>query len=91
VNQPTFDFTEASPVTALSTWRLAPGCSFGTPTLAGRPFAPGWGGSHHCWFCNAAVEQSCAEFAAAVARGEYDADGYTPAERRVQKKRKAAA
>jgi hypothetical protein len=47
-------------VNALQTWYLAPPCASGVPTLAGRVFAPGWGGPHHCWNCNATVERMSA-------------------------------
>jgi hypothetical protein len=69
---------------------LAPPCSFGSPTVAGTVHAPGWMGPHHCAHCAAETERASAAFAAAVARGEYDAQGYTPAERRqLEKKRNA--
>lgn len=44
-----------------------------------------------CPLCEAEVERGCAAFDAAVARGEYDEFGYTPAERRAQATRQAAA
>jgi uncharacterized CHY-type Zn-finger protein len=49
-----------------------------------------WDGPHHCAQCAAEVERGCREFAEAVARGEYDAAGYTPAERKAQQRRRAA-
>jgi hypothetical protein len=70
---------------------LAPPCMFGTPTVAGTMHAPGWTGPHHCEHCASEVERGRAEFAAAVARGEFDAQGYTPAERRQLEKRKRKA
>ncbi len=42
-----------------------------------------WPGPHHCEACNAAVLEAVAFMAAARARGEYDAQGYTPLERRA--------
>lgn len=60
-------------------------CAFGQP----------WPGDHvtpsGCPSCQAEIERLCAEFKAAVARGEYDEQGYTPNERKAQAKRKAAA
>lgn len=47
----------------------------------------GWLGPHHCHHCLLSVAASCAAFAADVARGIYDADGYTPAERRRRVKK----
>jgi hypothetical protein len=46
-----------------------------------------WPGPHHCAQCAASVAERCREFRAAVARGEYDTEGYTPAERKAQLKR----
>lgn len=77
--------------TALQTWRLASPCTFGRRAFWTSPIrAVGWFGPHHCDACNAETERGGAEFAAAVAAGTYDAQGYTPAERRAQQ-RKAAA
>jgi hypothetical protein len=42
---------------------------------------------NHCAQCAASVAERCREFRAAVARGEYDTEGYTPAERKAQLKR----
>ncbi|HEY3499412.1 MAG TPA: hypothetical protein VGK73_32205 [Polyangiaceae bacterium] len=47
----------------------------------------GWHGRHHCEACNAAVEEAVAFMRAARARGEYDEQGYTPAERQAQRRR----
>lgn len=47
----------------------------------------GWDGPHHCAACNEEVEKGVREFWAAVARGEMDADGYTPRERKLLAKR----
>jgi hypothetical protein len=46
-----------------------------------------WVGRDHCEACNAAVNEAVAFMRAAVARGEYDEQGYTPAERKAQKRR----
>lgn len=73
--------------TTLQRWRLAPPCAFGIPTDAGHPHAPGWFGPHHCFWCHVDVELACARFDAAVLAGKYDAQGYTPAERRAQRRR----
>lgn len=50
-------------------------CAFGEPWMGPHPL------------CEAEVDRSIREFHAAVARGEYDAEGYTPAERRMQAQR----
>ncbi len=50
-----------------------------TPPLV-CAFDEPWEGPHP--LCDSANERSCAEFWAAVARGEFDAEGYTPTERR---------
>jgi hypothetical protein len=57
-------------------------CAHGEPSNGGK--APGWTGPHHCAGCAEAVLAASRRFRAAVARGEYDAEGYTPAERRAQ-------
>lgn len=49
-----------------------------------------WRGPHHCAECAAEVGRACREFETAVARGDLDAQGYTPAERRAQQRRRAA-
>jgi hypothetical protein len=46
-----------------------------------------WGGGWHCAACQAEGEALLAQYRAAQARGEYDAEGYTPAERRAQQRR----
>lgn len=65
-------------------WSVVPlgRCSFG---VTGEE----WPGPHHCAQCAAFVARACEAFAAAVARGEYDNEGYTPAERRAQRRRRA--
>jgi hypothetical protein len=55
-------------------------CAFGTP-WARHVGPPG------CAACAAESDRLAAAFAAAVAAGEYDAQGYTPAERRAQRTR----
>lgn len=47
----------------------------------------GWTGPHHCEACAAAVERACQAFDEAVARGIYDANGYTPSEAKAARKR----
>jgi hypothetical protein len=54
-----------------------PVCAFGIPSAR----HPG------CLWCAAEVARLCAEFTQAVERGEYDAHGYTPADRRAQARR----
>jgi hypothetical protein len=59
-------------------------CFFGEP----------WGyGPDRTWLshprCDEETARACRAFDAAVARGEFDADGYTPKERRAQKRREA--
>jgi hypothetical protein len=51
-------------------------CSFGEP----------WTGAHP--LCEQESERLCAAFAEAVARGEFDAAGYSPADRKAQAKRR---
>lgn len=62
-----------------------------TPTLAEPPCAFGHlrdhACRHHCQACAAHVDELCREFQAAVTRGDYDVEGYTPAERRAQQRR----
>lgn len=41
-----------------------------------------WPGPHHCAACAALVTEMVARFEAAVARGEYDREGYKANERR---------
>jgi hypothetical protein len=60
------------------------------PACAHGQTGEGWLGLHHCHGCAAAVAEAVASMALARAAGEYDAEGYTPAERRAQQ-RKAAA
>ena len=62
-----------------------PVCYFGRPS----PIDPEWPGPHHCAGCVAAVQQAVAAFQADVTARIYDAEGYTPAERRAEA-RKAA-
>ncbi|MGV3518189.1 hypothetical protein [Luteitalea sp.] len=49
-----------------------------------------WDGPHHCAQCAAFVAEQRREFTAAVSRGEVDAQGYAPAERRALQRRRAA-
>jgi hypothetical protein len=81
--------SETPDVTALQVWRLALPCAFGSPTRWGSIYAVGWRAPHHCLACLVAVERGCLAFDRAVARGEFDAAGYTPAERRAQARRVA--
>lgn len=57
-----------------------PTCSFGHPFPCGP-----------CDDCLAETERLSQEFEAAVARGEYDAEGYTPNERKAQARRRTKA
>ena len=52
-------------------------CAYGEPWLGPHPR------------CNARGMELAREFAAAVSRGEFDAQGYTPAERTAKTKREA--
>jgi hypothetical protein len=81
----------AEPIVALQTWALAPPCAFNQPTLYGSVYAPGWDGPHHCFWCFVEVERACRAFDADVIAGKYDQQGYTPAERRSKKVKRAAA
>lgn len=53
----------------------APACAFGEPV----------GGPHP--LCEAETERACRQFAADVAAGVYDEQGYTPLERAAQQRR----
>jgi hypothetical protein len=61
-------------------------CAFGVPWL--HHFDPPIGTGKGCRRCVAADKKLARAFAAAVARGDYDAGGYTPAERRARSSRK---
>ncbi len=50
---------------------------------------PTWLGPHHCAGCATEVDRAVAQMAEARQRGAYDADGYTPAERRAMARRVA--
>lgn len=64
-------------------------CGFGTPWL--DHVDPPVGTGRGCAACAAQTEAASQAFAAAVAAGTYDAEGYTPAERRAQAKRRRIA
>jgi hypothetical protein len=65
-----------------------PVCAFGTPSNEHEPMVlPLFA----CQPCRDEASRVCAEFRAAVARGEFDAEGYTPNERKAQQRRKAIA
>lgn len=49
-----------------------------------------WAARWHCAACAADGTRLIAEYRAAQARGVYDAEGYTPAERRAQQRRHLA-
>ena len=57
-------------------------CAFGSPWV-GSPSV----GGYHCIHCALEGLRLRREFAAKVASGESDAEGYTPADRRVSVKR----
>jgi hypothetical protein len=52
-------------------------CAFGEPWIGPHPL------------CQAQLTRDCAAFAAAVTRGEYDARGYTPNERKALTRKQA--
>ncbi len=60
-----------------------PVCANGNPS----PWMPGYEGPEHCPACPAGVNAAVERFWEAVATGKYDADGYTPAERKAQERR----
>ena len=68
-----FDRFESSSPPPTNTMALVLGwvvpCGFGETGV-------GWFAGHHCYRCWIATEEGCAAFRAAVARGEYDAQGY---------------
>lgn len=57
------------------------------PACANGQTGEGWMGTHHCSACASVVDAAVASMALARAAGEYDAEGYTPAERRAQQRR----
>ena len=57
-------------------------CSFGTPIVKGS--------CGPCAKCVAQLDKDCEAFDRDVFFGVYDREGYTPAERKAQAKRKAA-
>lgn len=60
-------------------------CAFGENGI-------GWKGSgFHCYRCMMAVAESVRQFWIDVAAGIYAAEGYTPAERKAQQRKKAEA
>lgn len=61
-------------------------CAFGQPTASSKVF--GWLGPDHCWWCATETLRGCAAFAAGVAAGRWDPQGYTPAERKALEKRR---
>jgi hypothetical protein len=60
-------------------------CAFGMPWL--NHFDPPIGTGAGCLWCAAEQERLSAAFTDAVARGDYDPQGYTKAERRAQQRR----
>ena len=50
----------------------------------------GWDGPDHCPACHAEADRLCAQFEADVASGQFDAEGFTPKERKAQRKRRQA-
>lgn len=50
----------------------------------------GWDGDHHCYQCWRLVRDMCRQFARDVRAGKFDAQGYTPNERKAQAKKRAA-
>ena len=79
---------DASPCVALSRVVLCGlPCAYGALMERDRWKALGWFGGDHCVWCHAHANVSVELFAADVAAGIYDADGYTPAERRMQQRR----
>lgn len=72
------------PLSPRYVWPAGLVCSFGVPMAQ----------HHHgdrCPACDAAVADARRQFAAAVARGTFDAAGYTPAERKAQQRRQQEA
>ncbi len=71
--QAAFDFSDVSSSSVLS---AALTCAFSEPWMGPHPL------------CEAETDRACQQFAEAVARGEFDAQGYTPNERKAQAKRR---
>jgi hypothetical protein len=57
--------------------------------MAAQQLALDLNGGWHCAECQAEGEALIAQYRAAQARGEFDAEGYTPNERKAQRKRVA--
>lgn len=62
-------------------------CAFGESGIGWR----GAGGAHYCHKCLILVAEAVRRFWQDVAAGIYDADGYTPAERKAQANKRRAA
>lgn len=62
-----------------------PICAYGQPTQGTKPVA-GW----HCIGCARAGLKAIRDFKAKVESGSYDAEGYTPSERRAKEKKERA-
>lgn len=60
-------------------------CSYGRPWL--DHFKPPIGTGRGCLYCVTATASGCLAFDRAVAEGVYDAEGYTPKERRLQQRK----
>lgn len=61
-----------------------PVCAHGRPS----PIDPEWAGEEHCAGCLAESQRAQAAFDTDVKAGKYDAEGYTPAERTAQAKKR---
>jgi hypothetical protein len=57
--------------------------------MAAQQLALDLNGGWHCAECQAEGERLIAQYRAAQARGEFDSEGFTPNERKAQRKRVA--
>lgn len=78
--QLTLDLSGEREAALEAAWKAAPPCAFGVPW---RQHFEG----NSCPACEAESARLQAAFDAAVASGEYDRQGYTPAERRALQRR----
>ena len=68
-------FDSAEPIDQSAAISCGPVCRFGEPTISLHPL------------CGAEVLRLCALFDQGVQAGRWDAQGYTPADRRAQQRR----
>lgn len=75
-------------MTTRASFRSSSGTKKPTTCMFGVPWSAHMQG---CLWCHAEADRLCAQFAADVASGKCDAEGFTPKDRRAQAKRQQAA